>query len=596
VAWKLIISLFALTACYASGQAAIYWVSPTGVATYANCASANPLDGSAACSLATANTNAIPGDTIMMRGGTYNTAISPTNSGTSDSNVITYQAYSGDSTKPTITNIATGIILNGDSYIVIDGVTVTNTDMFLDMENSQHCAVQNSLLTVSRLNAQKSGYPTGIQIITNSHYNKLLNNTLSEVGYYDPVGNFSRGHIMQLGTEADPNDDTSYNLIGNNTYAHGGHDLLAIAGHHNIVKNNFFHNEDWSACGRTESGGLCGQRDLIIAADYPHAANNVLEGNIFSNAGFGQREGATQGFSLRTPYNIARNNLVYYNAGTGLYMYNAEPGYYDASHNYIYNNVYFHNGTMVSIDSIDSAGDNRNAAGIFFQMQDSGSPVITGNVVKNNIFFQNPYGSYGWSVAVQANQIIAGNFEQNNATTPNPMFVNSSGPLVNSNRNSFDFHLQAGSPAIDKGVFLTNTTSAGSGTLIPVADANYFINGYGIDTSDTIQLEGQTQAAHIVSINYTTNQITVDTWLTWSSNQGVSIPYSGNSPDPGAFEYGSSDGGTTEIFPSAAPTTFYDGSSPVELGVKFRSDLNGTITGIRFYKGLGDTSVHTGSL
>src|SRR5262249_24746110 len=56
-------------------------------------------------------------------------------------------------------------------------------------------------------------------------------------------------------------------------------------------------------------------------------------------------------------------------------------------------------------------------------------------------------------------------------------------------------------------------------------------------------------------------------------------------------------GAATTIFsPSATPTTFFLGSNAVELGMKFRSDVNGTITGIRFYKGLGDTSVHTGSL
>src|SRR5207302_168863 len=32
------------------------------------------------------------------------------------------------------------------------------------------------------------------------------------------------------------------------------------------------------------------------------------------------------------------------------------------------------------------------------------------------------------------------------------------------------------------------------------------------------------------------------------------------------------------------------------LGMKFRSDVSGTITGIRFYKAAGDTSTHTGSL
>ena len=56
-----------------------------------------------------------------------------------------------------------------------------------------------------------------------------------------------------------------------------------------------------------------------------------------------------------------------------------------------------------------------------------------------------------------------------------------------------------------------------------------------------------------------------------------------------------STGGTT-IFGSAIPTTFTTCSSPVELGVKFRSDVDGTITGIRFYKVAGDNTTHTGSL
>jgi hypothetical protein len=35
---------------------------------------------------------------------------------------------------------------------------------------------------------------------------------------------------------------------------------------------------------------------------------------------------------------------------------------------------------------------------------------------------------------------------------------------------------------------------------------------------------------------------------------------------------------------------------PIELGVKFRSDVAGYVTGIRFYKGATNTGVHTGSL
>src|SRR5204863_3182401 len=36
--------------------------------------------------------------------------------------------------------------------------------------------------------------------------------------------------------------------------------------------------------------------------------------------------------------------------------------------------------------------------------------------------------------------------------------------------------------------------------------------------------------------------------------------------------------------------------SPVELGVTFRADSNGYITGIRFYKSTGNTGTHVGNL
>jgi electron transfer flavoprotein alpha/beta subunit len=49
--------------------------------------------------------------------------------------------------------------------------------------------------------------------------------------------------------------------------------------------------------------------------------------------------------------------------------------------------------------------------------------------------------------------------------------------------------------------------------------------------------------------------------------------------------------------PSAAPnTTSFPDSSSAELGVKFRSDVAGTVTGVTFYKGAGNTGTHSGHL
>lgn len=51
------------------------------------------------------------------------------------------------------------------------------------------------------------------------------------------------------------------------------------------------------------------------------------------------------------------------------------------------------------------------------------------------------------------------------------------------------------------------------------------------------------------------------------------------------------------IFGSQTPTTPMDtDTAAVELGVKFRADQDGFITGVRFYKGTGNTGTHTGSL
>ena len=71
-----------------------------------------------------------------------------------------------------------------------------------------------------------------------------------------------------------------------------------------------------------------------------------------------------------------------------------------------------------------------------------------------------------------------------------------------------------------------------------VADSLYFCDGYGIpgEVGDVIQLEGQTQTATITAINYTTNQLTLSTSLTWTSGQGLSLAYNGSGPDLGSYE------------------------------------------------------------
>ena len=57
-------------------------------------------------------------------------------------------------------------------------------------------------------------------------------------------------------------------------------------------------------------------------------------------------------------------------------------------------------------------------------------------------------------------------------------------------------------------------------------------------------------------------------------------------------------GTVATLWPNTAVPGLVDGGadSPVELGVKFRSDVNGNITGIRFYKGSTNTGTHVANL
>jgi hypothetical protein len=102
-----------------------------------------------------------------------------------------------------------------------------------------------------------------------------------------------------------------------------------------------------------------------------------------------------------------------------------------------------------------------------------------------------------------------------------------------------DYHLRLESPMIDAGGFLTTTTGRGSGISMPVADAGYFYDGYGItdEKGDVIQLSGQTETARVIGIDYGNKRLILDKALSWSDKQGVALQYSGNGPDVGAFEY-----------------------------------------------------------
>lgn len=66
-----ILVLVFLVVGFGKAEAASYWVSPTGMASWANCQGEIPLNGAEACNLSLANSNAVAGDVVNINAGTY---------------------------------------------------------------------------------------------------------------------------------------------------------------------------------------------------------------------------------------------------------------------------------------------------------------------------------------------------------------------------------------------------------------------------------------------------------------------------------------------------------------------------------------------
>ena len=140
-----------------------------------------------------------------------------------------------------------------------------------------------------------------------------------------------------------------------------------------------------------------------------------------------------------------------------------------------------------------------------------------------------------------------------------------------------DFGLKPDSPLIDAGAFLTTAVGTGEGTCLPIKDTGWFYDGFGIpgERGDLIQLEGQTEPAHIVSIDNATSTLRLDRLLKWTDGQGIARRYFGSRPDVGAVE--SLPGGNEPPVAGVSATPATDNPLAVLLDGSSSSDADGRI-------------------
>ncbi len=484
---------------------------------------------------------AAAGDTVYIRGGSYTEQLIPANSG-NENNPIIFTNYEDEEVIITGTDLKPAIILNDREYIIIDGLRIDNVNRWLYAVKTDNCILRNNHFS----RATDPGHSQkACLFFQESRFNRIENNIIEDC---------SEDNIAFV--KADQN------VVENNSFYEGFHVLFVIkCGNFNIIRNNYFDNK------LEKTGEIFDCHDVGFDREFNNIVNqtkhNLVEGNIFTNIPPHIDRSPYSGIQFAGQECIIRNNLFYNNEGPGLSisLYGTEASYNLG--NRIYNNVFYNN----SFGGVSLPTD-------IYTCYD--------NIFKNNVLYKNEFTAHddrweyyryldGKPVQIMMQRLNCFLFERNDIFDeyPGEIFViangtrdhsdeplqysvdfwNSNFPELFSNNiehdpgfysdERYDFHLTNQSPMIDQGVFLTKTVSAGTGTEIPVEDVKYFFDGFDIpeETGDLIQLEGESELAYIIDIDYENNILTIDRELSWSQGQGVSLPYDGDRPDIGAFEF-----------------------------------------------------------
>jgi len=501
-----------LTVAFLAGSTCIHadehYVSPSGSAAWNR-----STDIGTSCSLATANAKVEAGDTVYLRGGVYDSYISPVSTGSSESERITFANYNDEEVTIGATRYAIHLIRK--SYISVRGIHFQNCHQFLIIQNGHHNHIIGCTFDRNR-------YETtwmGSWVHDSSTYNRIEECTFSRFGWVSGDSD-DKGAVLDIGYDTSTTDATNYNVIENNIFYYGGHHILHICGKYNVVRGNYFHNEAWMKRG---PDGISGNRNAMTIG--PMAGRNLFENNRFAFAGKPPDDNGANGLVVRSPDNIVRRNMSYANGAGGIAF--ASMTVSNPTDNHIYFNTVYHNGYNDLIDHFWQGG---------ITFGNWGNGTMPGNIIVNNIMHGNRNGKSTGGYGDAGPQTIENNWMDEG----DPGFVDETIPAATSDASLPDFRLKAESPCIDRGVFLTVVTSeSGSGTVFTVGNAGFFYDGWGIpgETGDTIQLEGQAVTATITSVDFGTDTIIVDNPLSWTKGQGMSLAYTGAAPDLGAFEF-----------------------------------------------------------
>src|SRR3989344_7568665 len=572
--------------------AGTYYVATTGSDTNSGTA-ASPWR-----TITKAKNTMVAGNTVCIAGGTYNESVTITRSGTSG-NPITYAGIPGQNVIIDGTAAATISIENGADYITLRNLKITgaqsaegvmvytysgpdtiHTGICLEsiesygnpQEGVQFTGVRDSFIVNSSLhdntdvNLRLCGDNSNITIDNLDSYGSATsgillhgNGTLAAVHDVKILNSRSHGNYRQ-------GVNTFYvkNILidGGSYYSNGATGIqIEKASERVIVRNTTtYDNTTWAS---NEAGFWADETDTCLLE------NNVSYGNTlgwFLSQAFNCVVRFNVGYNNKAQQNIKKNESggMHVNCGGAgdcghSNPLTPDPGAWDNAivHNTWYNNGHstaranglvtgLNNGGMrnnIFKNNITSEGDapreSRMLASHLFDVMDYN---LWFDSQRPNLMLSyrdlNDYNFAAWKKNVPFGCSGDSCYDVHSLNA-NPLFTNAPGA---------DFTLQAASPAINAGDWLTTITSAtGSGSSIVVADARYFTDGYGMIQGDLIKLQNG-QTARVTAVNRSTKTLTLDRSVSWTSGNGVAYNFSGTKPDIGAIEYGA------VIIPTPTPT------------------------------------------
>lgn len=422
--YKKIIPFTLLSVTTLASNAATLYVAPNGN---------NDNDGSIHnpfLSISYASTKAQPGDNIFIKKGIYSEHVKIQSSGI-NGQPITYIGESDTIIDGSNIDLSDGgdrdglFSIIGQSYIIIDGLTIKNSKHHGIMVASENTSDTISHITIKNSTTENTD---GAGIIAYGSY---------------PFVSYQVSNIIIENNEVISPQQGRFN--GNNRWHEditvgGGIENFIVRGNHVDAKKT----DEWNG-GPLGIDAKDGVRDGKI---YDNHVENIPSQGIYVDAG---KDGA---------YNIeVYQNRVHNIVGYGIIVGGEEAG--EADNIKIYNNIVYNTGwSGMTVDDF---------------LRVAGPPQDKTNIHIFNNTFHNTGFEESWAGGIEAVNGTSGRIYNNIIDTKNPLSVSSSDYEINNNCTvtpdfidaaNADFRLQSNSPCLNMGATIPNLESTPVSSLV----------------------------------------------------------------------------------------------------------------------------------